>query len=117
MRIKQDIILLLTLIASLTMPSIALGNVNTMRPKSKTKEVRKTDVKEIVRDSVKVVNPMSFKKGAITIKGYSKRASDARESFFLTNHTELPIGLVMIRVQYEELKGGVLHERTVKVPC
>lgn len=58
-----------------------------------------------------VVNP-----DAVTLRGYSKRASDSKESFFITNHLEHRISAVRLLMRYTALDGSMLHERTITVP-
>ena len=62
-------------------------------------------------DSVKF-NPV-----ALTIKGYSKRAYDKMETFYVTNNTSQSITQVKILVRYSDMKGNMIHERTVTVNC
>ncbi len=53
---------------------------------------------------------------AISLRGYSKRASDNKESFFVTNNTHHPISHVTLLMRYSTLSGKMLHERTVTIP-
>jgi hypothetical protein len=69
-------------------------------------------------DSVTVpCSPLQFIDGAVTIKGFDKRASDSRETFFLTNHTSLRISRIVLSFRYSDMKGHVIHEREVAVDC
>ena len=52
----------------------------------------------------------------VALRGYSKRASDAKESFFITNHTSHRISAVRLLLRYTTVKGDMLHERAVTVP-
>lgn len=54
--------------------------------------------------------------GDVTLRGYNKRASDAKETFFITNHTKHRISHVTLLLRYTTLTGTMLHERTVTVP-
>lgn len=54
--------------------------------------------------------------GDVTLRGYNKRASDAKESFFITNNTKHRISHVTLLLRYTTLSGTMLHERTVTVP-
>lgn len=54
--------------------------------------------------------------GAVTLRGYAKRASDSKETFFVTNHTRHRISRVSLLLRYSSLGGAMLHERTVTVP-
>lgn len=52
---------------------------------------------------------------AVTLRGYAKRASDAKESFFVTNNTNGRMSHVTLLLRYTSLKGELLHERQVTV--
>ncbi len=60
---------------------------------------------------------VKFRKGAITIKGYVKRASDSRESFLITNNTGRRITRVRMLMRYSDTEGSMIHEREVSVAC
>ncbi len=110
---KAIIVMITTIIGTLSLAA----NVNTKRPKNKIYESQESQIVELIKDTVCLSNPIKFDKGSITIKGYAKRASDSRESFFLTNHTNLSIGLVQLKIRYLDLNENIIHERTIKVPC
>ena len=52
---------------------------------------------------------------AVTLKGYSKKASDSRESFFVTNNTRHRISHIRLLMRYSQMNGEMLHERTATV--
>lgn len=52
----------------------------------------------------------------IVMKGFSKRASDSKESFFLTSRLSHPISSVRLLMRYMTMDGSVLHERRIVVP-
>lgn len=52
---------------------------------------------------------------AVSLRGYTKRASDSRETFLITNHTSGRMSHVRLRFRYSTLGGEVLHERVVPV--
>ena len=52
---------------------------------------------------------------AVTLKGYSKKASDSRESFFVTNNTNHRISHVRLLMRYSMMNGEMLHERIATV--
>ncbi len=54
--------------------------------------------------------------GAVTLRGYSKRASDSRESFLVQNNTSHRMAHVTLLMRYTTVGGAMLHERTVTVP-
>ena len=53
----------------------------------------------------------------ISIKGYSKRASDRKESFFVTNNTSHRISHVRLMFKYTSMQGEPLHtqEHSVEI--
>ena len=53
---------------------------------------------------------------AVTLKGYSKRASDSKESFFITNNTKHRMSAVRLLLRYSTMNGEMLNQRTVTVP-
>ena len=54
--------------------------------------------------------------GAVSLKGYNKRASDAKESFFITNNTSQRMSAVRLLLRYTTMGGELLTQRTVTVP-
>ena len=52
---------------------------------------------------------------AVTLKGFSKKASDSRESFFVTNNTNHRISHVRLLLRYSLMNGEMLHERVATV--
>lgn len=52
---------------------------------------------------------------AVTLRGYSKKASDSRESFFVTNNTSHRISHIKLLMRYSQMNGEMLHERTATV--
>lgn len=53
---------------------------------------------------------------AITLRGFTKRASDAKESFLVTNNTDHRISAIRITLRYTTIGGDMIHERTIAVP-
>ena len=53
---------------------------------------------------------------AVTLKGYGKRASDSKESFFITNNTAHRMSAVRLLLRYTTMSGEMLTQRTVTVP-
>ncbi len=53
---------------------------------------------------------------AVTLRGFNKRASDGKETFFVTNNLNHRISSVRLLMRYTMLDGVMLHERTVTVP-
>lgn len=65
----------------------------------------------LLPDSLAEVDP-----GAVTLKGYSKRASESKESFFVTNNTTHRMSAVRLLLRYTTMNGEMLTQRTVTVP-
>ncbi len=65
----------------------------------------------LLPDSLDGVDP-----NAVSLKGYSKRASDAKESFFITNNTKQRMSAVRLLLRYTTMQGEMLTQRTVTVP-
>ena len=61
--------------------------------------------------SIAEVNPE-----AISLRGFSKRKSDSKESFLVTNNTNHRLSAVRLLMRYTTLDGQLIHERTVTVP-
>ena len=59
--------------------------------------------------------PEGVNPNAISIKGYTKKASDSKEAFFVTNRTDRTISQIKIRLRYTTLTGEQLHERVATV--
>lgn len=89
------------------------------RTKTTRKNLRSTEVPvmtleagdDLLPDSLAVVDP-----DAVTLKGYSKRASDSKESFFITNNTNHRMSAVRLLMRYTTMNGEMLTQRTVNVP-
>ena len=65
----------------------------------------------LLPDSLMQVDP-----AAVTLKGFSKRASDSKESFFITNNTSHRMSAVRLLMRYTTMQGEMLTQRTVTVP-
>lgn len=65
----------------------------------------------LLPDSLAQVDP-----NAVTLKGFSKRASDSKESFFITNNTSHRMSAVRLLLRYTTMNGEMLTQRTVTVP-
>ena len=65
----------------------------------------------LLADSLAGIDP-----AAVTIKGFSKRASDSKESFFITNNTEHRMSAVRLLLRYTTMQGELLTQRAVTVP-
>ncbi len=65
----------------------------------------------LLPDSLVDIDP-----NAVTLKGYSKRASDSKESFFITNNTAHRMSAVRLLLRYTTMNGEMLTQRAVTVP-
>lgn len=66
---------------------------------------------DLLTDSLPEVDP-----GSVTLKGFSKRASDSKESFFITNNTDRRMSAVRLLLRYTTMSGEMLTQRVVTVP-
>lgn len=71
----------------------------------------------VAPDSLQCDTVAGFSRNAITFKGFAKRASDRKETFFATNHTNQRIGHFTVLMRYSDMQGNVLHERKCVVAC
>ena len=95
--------------------------VSTLDARTRTtrKNLRSVEVPIAVLDSSDGLLPDSLvdiDPNAVTLKGYSKRASDSKESFFITNNTSHRMSAVRLMLRYSTMQGELLTQRTVTVP-
>ena len=95
--------------------------VNTLDARTRTtrKNLRSVEVPIAVLESSDGLLPDSLvdvDPNAVTLKGYSKRASDSKESFFITNNTGHRMSAVRLLLRYTTMQGELLTQRTVTVP-
>jgi hypothetical protein len=115
MKIRDKYILTLPLLLIL----LCLSTLDvSARTRTTRKNLRSTDVPVMVLeandlqdDTVAGLDP-----NAVTLKGYSKRASDSKESFFITNNTDHRMSAVRLLLRYTTMSGEMLDQRTVTVP-
>lgn len=89
------------------------------RTKTTRKNLRSLEVPVAVMESDDGLLPDSLDgvdPNAVSLKGYSKRASDAKESFFITNNTKQRMSAVRLLLRYTTMQGEMLTQRTVTVP-
>lgn len=110
--------LLLTLSALLLL--LVAGTLDMgARVRSTRKNLRSTEVPVAVLDTVDGLLPdslMTVDPAAVTIKGFAKRASDSKESFFITNNTRHRMSAVRLLIRYTTMNGELLTQRSVTVP-
>lgn len=95
--------------------------VGTLSARTKTtqKNLRSLEVPVVTLDPDDALHPDSLEAidpNAVSLKGYSKRASDAKESFFITNNTAHRMSAVRLLLRYTTMNGEMLTQRTVNVP-
>lgn len=94
---------------------------NTLDARTKTtrKGLRSLEVPVMTLDATGGMLPDSIAgidPDAVSLKGYSKRASDSKESFFITNNTTHRMSAVRLMLRYSTMRGEMLTQRTVTVP-
>lgn len=94
---------------------------NTLDARTKTtrKGLRSLEVPVMTLDATGGMLPDSIDgidPDDVSLKGYSKRASDSKESFFITNNTTHRMSAVRLMLRYSTMRGEMLTQRTVTVP-
>jgi hypothetical protein len=102
------------LILLLVLEVAAAGNARTRTTQAQLKNNSQV-VEQIPDAAVPDSLLRELEPNAVTLKGYSKKASDSRESFFVTNNTNLRISHIRLLMRYCQLNGEMLHERTATV--
>lgn len=89
------------------------------RTRTTRKNLRTTEVPVAVLESADDLLPdnlTAIDPAAVTLKGFAKRASDTKESFFITNNTNHRMSAVRLLLRYTTMNGEMLTQRTVTVP-
>ena len=101
---------------------VSLLCINTLDARTRTtrKNLQSLVVPVVVLESGDGLLPDSLDMGidpnAVTLKGYNKRASESKESFFITNNTKHRMSAVRLLLRYSTMSGEMLTQRTVTVP-
>jgi len=100
---------------------LLLLSFNTLDARTKTtrKGLRSLEVPVMTLDATGGMLPDSIAgidPDDVSLKGYSKRASDSKESFFITNNTTHRMSAVRLMLRYSTMRGEMLTQRTVTVP-
>ncbi len=106
---KARIAILITLAAVVTMAA-ARTRTTQHQLKNNSQVIEEIPTSTIPDSLLTDIEP-----NAITLKGFSKKASDSRESFFVTNNTNHRISHVRILMRYMQMNGEMLHERVATV--
>ena len=88
------------------------------RTRTTRKNLRSVEVPVVALESSDGLLPDSLADidpNAVTLKGYSKRASDSKESFFITNNTTHRMSAVRLLLRYTTMNGEMLTQRPVTV--
>ena len=67
---------------------------------------------EIVEDSI-----LGIKLNSITFSGFDKEVNSSRESFLVTNGSEIILTGIEIRIDYLDMEGRMLHSNIVREKC
>ena len=108
----------ITLLLALVLIALCASTMDA-RTKTTRKNLRSLEVPVAVMESDDGLLPDSLDgvdPNAVSLKGYSKRASDAKESFFITNNTKHRMSAVRLLLRYTTMDGELLTQRTVNVP-
>ena len=95
--------------------------VNTLDARTRTtrKNLQSVEIPVMTLESTDGLLPDSLADidpNAVTLKGYGKRASDSKESFFITNNTNHRMSAVRLLLRYTTMQGEMLTQRAVTVP-
>lgn len=115
MRIKH--ILTLPLLVPVLVILLCISTLDA-RTKTTRKNLKSVEVPVAVMESSDGLLPDSLTQidpNAVTLKGYSKRASDSKESFFITNNTNHRMSAVRLLLRYTTMAGELLTQRSVTV--
>ena len=108
----------ITLLLALVLIALCASTMDA-RTKTTRKNLRSLEVPVAVMESDDGLLPDSLDgvdPNAVSLKSYSKRASDAKESFFITNNTKQRMSAVRLLLRYTTMQGEMLTQRTVTVP-
>lgn len=114
MKTRHRHIIIFTLLLALLCASTLDARTKTTRKNLRSLEVPVAVMETsdgLLPDSLSGVDP-----GAVSLKGFSKRASDSKESFFITNNTAQRMSAVRLLLRYTTMNGEMLTQRTVTVP-
>lgn len=70
-----------------------------------------------IEDSLKVENALVFHNGIVKMRGYAKRAGASKETFMLTNCSNMHLSSIEIVFRYVDMEGTLIHERRENVVC
>ena len=118
MRIRNKYSLTLRFLLPLLLLALCVNTIDA-RTRTTRKNLRSVEVPVMALESSDGLLPDSLQTidpDAVTLKGYSKRASDSKESFFITNNTSHRMSAVRLLLRYTTMNGEMLTQRQVTVP-
>ena len=118
MRIRNKYSLTLRFLLPILLLALCVNTIDA-RTRTTRKNLRSLEVPVMALDSSDGLLPDSLQTidpDAVTLKGYSKRASDSKESFFITNNTSHRMSAVRLLLRYTTMNGEMLTQRQVTVP-
>ena len=118
MRIRNKYSLTLRFLLPILLLALCVNTIDA-RTRTTRKNLRSLEVPVMTLDSSDGLLPDSLQAidpAAVTLKGYSKRASDSKESFFITNNTSHRMSAVRLLLRYTTMNGEMLTQRQVTVP-
>ncbi len=107
---RNRLFLLITLVAVVAVVASARTRTTQKQLKNNSQIVEQIPDVSVPDSLLRDLEP-----NAVTLKGYSKKASDSRESFFVTNNTKHRISHIRLLMRYSQMNGEMLHERTATV--
>ena len=120
MKIKNKYILTLPPLVLLMLIVLCISTLDVdARTRTTRKNLRSTEVPVVELEADDALLPDSLAQldpNAVTLKGFSKRASESKESFFITNNTSHRMSAVRLLLRYTSMSGEMLTQRTVNVP-
>lgn len=99
---------------------MVVGSAFAQRVDSTRKKLRvltSSDTTESIIDTVKVTNTAVFNADVVSLRGFSKRAGESKESFLLINHSNMHLSRVVLLFRYFDTNNVLFHEREVIVEC
>ena len=107
---RNRLLLLVSLLAAVAVVATARTRTTQTQLKNSSQVVEQLPDASVPDSLLRDIEP-----NAVTLKGFSKKASDSRESFFVTNNTGHRISHVRLLMRYSLMNGEMLHERTATV--
>lgn len=107
---KTRITIFITIVALVSVATMARTRTTQKNLKNNSQIVEQIPDANVPDSLLRDIEP-----NAVTLKGYSKKASDSRESFFVTNNTNHRISHIRLLMRYSQMNGEMLHERTANV--